>query len=143
MASKDLLSLTRESKYALDAFVFVQRGLEFTVNQIHGGFEDHLEESEANIFDDESEYAPDIIESRHVSGPELCEGLRDYAIQQYGLLARTVLKHWRVNTCEDFGNIVFEMIDAGLMHKTDEDRLEDFIGVFNFREAFTPEVQLS
>ncbi|MEL7089230.1 MAG: Minf_1886 family protein, partial [Planctomycetota bacterium] len=74
--------------------------------------------------------------SRHVTGRILCEGLRDFALQQYGLLAGTVLRRWRVTRCEDFGRIVFAMVEAGMMHKTDEDSLEDFEGLFSFREAF-------
>ena len=132
MAAKDLLAIARESEYALDAFVFVQRGLEHTVREIHG-----------TLAAEEPEISHEEIESRHVSGSDLCLGLRDYAIAEYGLLARMVLKHWRITSCEDFGNIVFEMIDAGLMHKTEEDCIEDFIGVFDFRNAFTPELQLS
>ena len=131
--AKDLLAIARESRYALDAFVFVQRGLEHTVRDLHG-------QLDAENFE---KYSQDELESRHVSGTQLCEGLRDYAIGQYGLLARTVLQHWRVNTCEDFGNIVFEMIDAGLMHKTEDDCIEDFIGVFDFRDAFAPQLQLN
>ncbi|QQE11172.1 hypothetical protein JD969_16980 [Planctomycetota bacterium] len=131
MAAKDLLAITRESRYALDAFVFVQRGLEYTVRDLHGELAD------------EGEMPAEEMESRHVSGADLCEGLRDYAIREYGLLARTVLKHWRINTCEDFGNIVFEMIEAGMMHKTEDDCIEDFIGVFDFRDAFMPELQLN
>ncbi|WP_432799439.1 Minf_1886 family protein [Poriferisphaera sp. WC338] len=146
MPSKDLLALTRQSKYALDAFVFVQRGLEYTVSNIHGEVDDIDDNdipSPSDIFDQDSEFPQEVYESRHVSGAQLCEGLRDYAISQYGLLARTVLRHWHVSTCEDFGNIVFEMVDAGLMHKTDDDSIEDFINVFDFREAFSREVQLN
>ncbi|QDU33147.1 hypothetical protein KS4_11920 [Poriferisphaera corsica] len=132
MAAKDLLAIARESRYALDAFVFVQRGLEHTVREIHGA-----------LAAEEPDLSHEEIESRHVSGSDLCLGLRDYAIAEYGLMARTVLKHWYITSCEDFGNIVFEMIDAGLMHKTDEDCLEDFIDTFDFRDAFTPELQLS
>lgn len=76
-------------------------------------------------------------ESRHVSGQQLCVGLRDFAIVQFGALARTVLERWGVRKTEDFGKIVFAMIDAGLMRKTDEDTLEDFRDVYEFEEAFT------
>ena len=81
-----------------------------------------------------NEPAPD--ESRHVSGQQLCLGLRDFAIKQYGLLALTVLGRWGLRRTDDFGRIVFAMIEAGLMKKTDEDTLEDFRGVYDFGEAF-------
>jgi len=75
-------------------------------------------------------------ESRHVNGQQLCLGLRDYAVRRYGLLARTVLRNWNIHTTEDLGKLVFSMIEAQLMRKTDEDRLEHFQGVFDFDEAF-------
>ena len=75
-------------------------------------------------------------ESRHVSGRQLCLGLRDYAIRRYGLLAKTVLNHWGVTRTEDFGRIVFALVEAGLLRKTDDDTLEDFQGVFDFEEEF-------
>ena len=104
--------------YPLQAFAFVQEGLRYAVESI-----------KAN--------EPDLPEQgRHVSGQELCIGLRDYAIKQYGMLAQTVLERWHVQRTDDFGRIVFALVEAGLMSKTDEDSLEDFKGVFDFSEAF-------
>jgi uncharacterized repeat protein (TIGR04138 family) len=73
---------------------------------------------------------------RHVSGQQLCLGLRDYAVVRYGLLARTVLARWGICKTEDFGRIVFAMIDAGLLRRSDDDTIEDFRSVFEFDEAF-------
>lgn len=117
----DAVNLTH---YPLDAFVFVQRGLDFTVRRAHGELEE--------------DYDPDDLDqpSRHVTGRMLCEGLRDYAIQQYGLLAGTVLRRWRVVGCEDFGRIVFAMVESGMMHKTEDDSIADFENLFSFQEAF-------
>jgi len=115
----DLFTLARSTKYPIDAFLFVQRGLDFTAQRVHG-------ESKPGA-------AP---AARHVSGQQLCRGLRDYALAQYGLLARTVLRHWHIEKSEDFGNIVFAMIGAGMMHKTADDNIEDFSGVYDFNEAF-------
>ena len=122
---KDLISVVRSTKYTLDAFLFVQRGLEFTVNRVHGEADPDAEPA-----------------ARHVTGEDLCLGLRDYAIEQYGLLARTVLRRWGITRCEDFGNIVFAMVDAGLMQKTDDDTIEDFRDVFDFKQAFSPTLQV-
>jgi len=72
----------------------------------------------------------------HVSGRELCKGLRDHALEQFGRLARTVLEGWGIRRSEDIGDIVFNMVDAGLLRKTDEDRREDFRDVFDFHKAF-------
>lgn len=123
---KDLLETVRSTKYPLDAFLFVQRGLDATVRRLHG----EVKQGDEPV-------------SHHVTGQELCMGLRDFAITQYGLMARHVLEHWRILRCEDFGNIVFALVDAGLMHKTDEDSIDNFKGVFDFNEAFSPQLQLS
>lgn len=74
--------------------------------------------------------------SRHVSGPELLEGLRIYALDQYGPLAKTVLNAWGVKRCSDFGEIVFNLIEYSVFSKTDSDRREDFAGTYTFDEAF-------
>ena len=74
--------------------------------------------------------------TRHVSGKELLEGIRHYAIEQFGPLARTVLSYWGVHTTNDFGKIVFALVEAGILRKQAEDKIEDFSDVFNFQEAF-------
>ncbi len=110
--------------YPLEAFAFVREGLGYAVRRIH-------EDPEA-LRDDE----------RHITGQQLCMGLRDFAIARYGLLAPTVLEHWHVRRTYDFGRIVFTMIDAGLMSKTQSDTIEDFQAVYDFDEAFSTEVIL-
>lgn len=130
MISSELIEAVSATKYPLDAFLFVQRGLDFTVRRIHGE-------------PDEDAAVDEMDKSRHVSGRELCQGMRDYALQEYGLLAGTVLRRWHILRSEDFGRIVFAMVDSGLMHKTDEDTIDDFTEVFSFREAFGESLVLS
>lgn len=103
--------------YPPEAFDFVQQGLTYTVSKLHA---------------DESE--PE--ECRHVTGPQLCEGLREFALAQWGFLATTVLRRWNVRTTYDFGRIVFALVDNGFMKKRDEDSIEDFRDVFRFDDAF-------
>ncbi len=105
--------------YPIEAFAFVREGLNFAVQCVH--------ENPDDLPEDE----------RHISGQQLCLGLRDLAISKYGLLAPAVLDHWRVGRTADFGRIVFAMIDAGLMTKTPRDTLEDFHSVYDFDEAFS------
>ncbi len=124
----ELTKIASGTPYPPDAFVFVQRGLDFTVRTIHGELD---EAAEAEL-----ESGRDIP-SRHITGAQLCDGLRRFALQEYGLLARTVLRRWNVLRCEDFGQIVFTMVEAGIMHKTHDDRIEDFQGIFDFGSAFT------
>ena len=104
--------------YPLEAFAFVREGLNFTVEQVH----------------DDPDSLPE--EDRHITGQQLCLGLRDLAISKWGLLAPIVLDHWCVRRTHDFGRIVFAMIEAGLMTKTSTDTMEDFEAVFDFSEAF-------
>ena len=73
---------------------------------------------------------------RHITGEELSRACRDYALDQYGLLARTVLEHWGIHRTADFGAIVYALIDAGLLVRRAEDREEDFHDVFVFADAF-------
>ncbi len=77
-----------------------------------------------------------LPEPRHITGPELAEGVRDLALARFGPLARTVLEHWGVHATEDVGQIVFALVEAGILIKQDEDELQDFVGVFDFDEAF-------
>jgi uncharacterized repeat protein (TIGR04138 family) len=73
----------------------------------------------------------------HISGREFSRGLRDFSIEQYGPMARTVLNHWGIFKTQDFGNIVFNMIDARLLAKTASDSREDFRDVYDFKAAFS------
>lgn len=79
--------------------------------------------------------------SRHVTGPELLEGLKSYALDQFGPLAKTVLNTWGIRRCRDFGDIVFNLIEYNVFSKTDNDRREDFSDIFEFDEAFVKPFQ--
>jgi uncharacterized repeat protein (TIGR04138 family) len=103
--------------YPEDAYRFVQQGLTFTVERVHG------KKSEQGV-------------CRHITGQDLAEGLRDFALTQYGMLARTVLSRWNITSTFDFGRIVFALVDSGYMQKTESDTIEDFRNVFDFRNAF-------
>lgn len=103
--------------YPPEAFEFIQLGLQYTVQKLHGQTK-----------------KPHV--SRHVSGRDLSEGLREFALIRWGLLARAVLNRWHINRTDDFGRIVFTLIENGWMSKTDEDTMEDFRGIFDFSTAF-------
>ena len=72
----------------------------------------------------------------HVTGQELLNGLREFALNEFGPMSKTVLNDWGVKSCEDFGAIVFNLVNAGVLGKTESDSLNDFKGGFNFDEAF-------
>ena len=73
---------------------------------------------------------------RHISGAELAQGVRSLAIERFGPLARTVLEHWGVHSTDDVGEIVFALVDAGILITQEGDRVEDFRGLFDIEDAF-------
>jgi uncharacterized repeat protein (TIGR04138 family) len=73
---------------------------------------------------------------RHLSGGELAWACRDFALEQFGLLAHTVLAHWGIDATDDLGRIVFMLIDVGLLARQPTDRIEDFDRVYDFEEVF-------
>ena len=75
-------------------------------------------------------------EPRHISGEELADGVRNLAMARYGPMARTVLGHWGIHSTDDLGEMVFAMVDCGVMMKQEEDRREDFQDLFDFEEVF-------
>lgn len=119
-----LHEIARSTRYPLDAFHFIRRGLDHTVRHIHANPEELTERE------------------RHVSGRQLSEGLRDFAIEQYGGLALMILRRWRIRRTEDFGRIVFAMVDGGLMQATEGDSIRDFDAVFDFDDAFNIPIPL-
>jgi uncharacterized repeat protein (TIGR04138 family) len=120
--------LRRDRRYHRDAYFFVFEALRYA--QEHMG----LGQPSSKSAEDEPE--------RHVTGQQLCEAIRRYAVEQYGLMAKSVLNEWGVRSTTDFGEIVFNLIDIGQMRKTETDRREDFENVFDFddglRDAFLP-----
>ncbi len=73
---------------------------------------------------------------RHVTGRELLEGIREYALEQYGPMTMTLFENWGVRKGEDFGRIVFNLIECGIFGKTEQDCPGDFRNVYDFQEAF-------
>jgi len=150
--------LNRDSRYTLEAYLFILEALSFAQESLGLGQEPAVDELEplpsgepASGRDPsvagESEPAgrgrgrPGRTRKRrterHVSGQELCEAARLYGLQQYGFLAPKVLESWGIRTTGDFGELVFNMIDIGQMRKTRSDKREDFDDVYKFGEAFS------
>lgn len=146
-------------RYPEDAFLFVREGLGYTSERVHGPeneahralhqflAENELDWNELIALYHAGKLPQELIETieaaggceklnRHISGRDLCWGLRDLALQRWGMLARTVLESWNVKSTMDFGRIVFGFIDLDMMRKQSDDRLEDFDDVFAFREVF-------
>jgi uncharacterized repeat protein (TIGR04138 family) len=77
-----------------------------------------------------------LNEPRHISGRELAEGVRELALERFGPMARSVLEHWGIRETADVGEIVFALVECGILIKQDEDTIADFVDVFDFDEAF-------
>lgn len=102
--------LEKDSRYKFEAYTFILAALHDTVSRLK--------------------------KPRHISGKELALGIKRYALDQFGPMAKTVLHHWGIRATLDFGRIVFSLIDAQLLSKQPEDKLEDFDKVYEFEEAF-------
>ena len=104
----------QDKRYAPEAYFFVRDGLEHTTKNLRKG-------------------ARGL--ARHVNGKELSEGLCNYALDEFGPLAYYTLKRWGITRTDDFGEIVFALIAAGMLGKTDEDKREDFDHLFDLYET--------
>ena len=107
--------VARDPRYPRDAYLFVRDALDFTQKNI-------LKENHGQM--------------RHVTGQELLVGIRDFALAQFGPMTMTVLEDWGIRQCQDFGEIVFNMVESSLLAKTKQDTREDFAGGYDFSEAF-------
>ncbi|HWN94937.1 MAG TPA: Minf_1886 family protein [Methylomirabilota bacterium] len=108
--------IEKDSRYPREAYLFVREALDHTQRIVGKPAKDD---------------AP-----RHVSGQQLLEGIREYALQQYGPMSMTVLAEWGIRRCEDFGEIVFNMVENSLLAKTDKDTRDDFKPGYDFDAAF-------
>ena len=104
-----------DPRYDMEAYLFLREALEFTVQKMKKATRGPL---------------------RHVTGAELAEGFREYAIEQFGPLTFAVLTKWGIKSTEDIGAIVFNLVEAGELGKTDQDKPEDFNHLYDFHEAF-------
>jgi uncharacterized repeat protein (TIGR04138 family) len=109
------LVLAKDSRYPREAYVFVREALDYT-QKLAG------KEARGTI--------------RHVSGQELLEGIRKFALNQFGPMTTTVFEEWNIRHCLDFGEIVFNMVEIGLLAKTEKDTRDDFQNGYDFTDAF-------
>jgi uncharacterized repeat protein (TIGR04138 family) len=105
-----------DSRFDKNAYHFVRQALDYTLNEQAGG--------------------KDRTDRRHVTGMELLDGIREYALDRFGPLAMTVFSEWNIRRCEDFGEIVFQLVEYGVLGKTENDRKSDFAGGYDFEDAF-------
>ena len=114
--SEALAQIVREDpRYDEQAYLFIREALDYTIGKLE---------------------KPAEGPGRHVSGVELLEGIRDFALEQYGPMAFRVLSHWGVQSSEDIGEMVFNLVGKGILGKTERDSRDDFANGYDFEEAF-------
>ena len=107
--------LARDPRFSRDAYHFVRESLDYTQKLIS-------KENRGSV--------------RHITGQELLDGIRQFALAQFGPMTVTVLEEWGVKNCRDFGDIVFNMVESSLLAKTEKDTRDDFNTGYDFPDAF-------
>ena len=120
---RDLLA--EDKRYKIEAYQFIRESLQYAHEHFIGE-------------NDQEQPGGEKPSPRHVTGQQLCEACRLYAIEQYGYLAKIVLANWGINSTSDFGELVYNLIRIEQMRKSETDRREDFDDVYIFDDAFEP-----
>lgn len=107
--------VANDPRYQREGYIFLRDALDFTTKQ---------------------QKKMKGVSVRHVTGPELLDGVRRYALKEFGPMVMTVFDSWGIHSCEDFGHMVFNLIGAGVFGKTEQDSIKDFKNVYDFDEAF-------
>ena len=100
----------KDGRYSKESFLFILASLEYTLSK--------------------------LTKRRHLTGQELSKSIAEYAREQYGYLAKTVLNNWGLYTTLDYGEVVYLLINGGLMNKTEDDKKEDFADAYDFDDEF-------
>ncbi|MSR76681.1 MAG: hypothetical protein EXS63_00425 [Candidatus Omnitrophica bacterium] len=111
------LARTKTPRFHEEAYFFLMEALTFTVSK--------------------------LAEPRHITGPELLFGIREFTVQRFGKMSKTVLNHWGIFTTDDFGQIVFDLVDAEVLRKQPNDKFEDFHAVYDFHQTFEKDFIIS
>lgn len=102
--------IEKDNRYKIQAYSFIMSALNYTVRKLD--------------------------EPRHVTGKELLGGIKEYGMEQFGPMTKTVFEYWGITSTEDFGRIVFSLVDAGLLSKTERDSIDEFKDGYDFKKAF-------
>lgn len=107
--------LREDPRYPADAYYFVREALDFTSKMLK---------------------KPSKGPQKHVTAVELLEGIRQYALREYGPMALTILNYWGIQKCSDFGRIVFNLVNKHILRKRESDSVHDFDAGYDFETAF-------
>jgi len=120
--------LEQDQRYHIEAYQFVREALVYAQDTLKMPAQKTAEEG-----------GPE----HHITGQQLCEAIRRFALEQYGFMAKLVLANWGIHQTGDFGEIVYNLIRIKQMKKSEADRREDFENVYDFENAFDPVFELS
>lgn len=142
--------LCEDRRYAWEAYIFVRESLFYAQEVLEmGAAPDEVAEPDAPFAEGKFQRAnssadcADQRPERHLTGQQLCQAIRNYALDQYGYLAQAVLNHWGVRCTGDIGEIVYNLIKIEEMKQSPTDRREDFDDVYDFDEVFRHNYQIS
>ncbi len=110
--------IDKDNRYSVHSYQFIFEALDFTSSRLGRKYNSAREEE------------------RHVSGRELTEGIKQYALMKFGYMTRIVFLQWGITKSADFGEIVFNLVESGLMGKTESDSLDDFEDIYDFQVEF-------
>lgn len=128
----------QDGRFRWEAYVFVQEALVFAQLELGMGRPRPYGTEEASV-----EAGREPSEEAHLTGQELCQAIRLYAADRFGLMAKVVLNSWKVRTTRDFGEIVYKLIEIGEMTKSENDQLADFDDVYDFQEALQQQYEIT
>lgn len=120
-----------DRQYPIEAYYFVRDALSYAGDSLELNNQFHHD----NDFEE-------LTEDHHLTGQQLCEAIREFAVNQFGYMSRIVLKSWGIDTTSNFGDIVYKMIDIGLMKKSAHDERSHFDDVYNFEVAFDEQFEI-
>ena len=141
--------LQQDQRYKLEGYQFVREALQYAQEVLSMPAQDTASEKTGSEKDASEKSGSEKTGGKapktehHLTGQQLCEAIRVYAVEQYGYLAQTVLNNWGIHTTSDFGEIVYNWIRIGEMRKSKHDRREDFNDQYNFDDAFQPVFHLN
>ena len=150
-ASSSALQLIKDDpRYSIDAYVFVREALDYAADALELGSlgvpdqaaDDATEKKNISESESGSSHVHSQSDERHLTGQQLCEAIRLYALNQFGYMSQVVLGSWGVRTTSAFGDIVYNMINAGMMKKSPKDRRDHFDEVFEFDEVFSRKFEI-
>jgi uncharacterized repeat protein (TIGR04138 family) len=124
--------LEKDPRFSLEAYQFVREALQYA----------HTVLRMAEDKPSKGAISAELQGERHLTGQQLCQAIRTYALEQYGYMSKTVLNSWGIETTGHFGDIVYNLIGIGLMKKSPQDRREDFDDVYEFDSAFRDDFRI-